>query len=80
MPAADSFWDCVAFGILGSFQRVDKCWGPEGRGRWLLVIEGGRLGFVSSYDLRRNKRKEIRVRDFPNSPLPSVSVLSGVRE
>jgi hypothetical protein len=25
LPAADSFGDCVMFGILGPFQRVYKC-------------------------------------------------------
>jgi hypothetical protein len=36
-PATDSFYNCVASGILGTFQRVYKYKGPERQGSWLVV-------------------------------------------
>lgn len=35
--AAGCFCDYVTFGILGTFQRVYKCWGPKTRGCWWWV-------------------------------------------
>ena len=61
--AADSFCDCVMFGILGTFQRVYNAWvlrsGIIGQGMW----------FVSIHARRRNKGKEIRFKDLSFSPL-----------
>lgn len=37
LPAAESFCDCVTFGILGIFQRAYKCQSPDGCGWWGLV-------------------------------------------
>ena len=34
LPVADSFCDCLMFGILGTFQRVYKL----GGGGWLAVV------------------------------------------
>jgi hypothetical protein len=34
LPAAESFCDCVMFGILETFQRVYKCEGPKGQSCW----------------------------------------------
>jgi hypothetical protein len=38
VPAADSFCDCVMFGMLGTLQRVYKCQGPERCGGMLVGL------------------------------------------
>lgn len=48
MPSADSFCDCVTFGILGTFQRT-------GEGGWVVI---GWCGLLTSYAKRRNKKKK----------------------
>ena len=66
LPAADSFCDCVTFGILGTFQRVYKCEGLGKRngllvvGSLLLVVVG--LCLSSSSAQRRNKNKKLDIR------------------
>jgi hypothetical protein len=50
LPATDSFWDCMMFGILGTFQRV-------GDGGWVGWLVGG-CGLLSSYVKRRNNNKK----------------------
>ena len=73
LPAADSFCNCVMFGILGTFQRallggVSGYWSFRG------------LGVVGSHVQRRNK-KEIRFMDIslsvPLSSFLSYLVLGG---
>lgn len=44
-PPADSFCDCVTFGILGTFQPVYRILEPR---VWLLVVQEGWMQFVSS--------------------------------
>lgn len=78
MPAVDSFCDCVALGILGTFHRVYKCYMNERQDWWLLVFGGWRgwLHFVSSHARRRNRRRQIRFKDLsPSRPL-SLPILS----
>jgi hypothetical protein len=74
LTAEDNFCNCVVFGILGTFQWVCKCKGPEKLEGWWLVIQEGWLRFVS-HAQRRNKRKEIRVMDL-SVLSPSIITLS----
>jgi hypothetical protein len=60
LPVADSFFDCVMFGILGTFPRVYKCYGPEVYkccwwivGWWLMVV---RYGLLYSHVQRKEKK------------------------
>lgn len=46
------------------------------QGWWLVATWGGCLLFVSSWDQRRNKKKEIRFKNLPNFSLSSVLVFS----
>ena len=53
LPAADSFCDCLIFGILGPFLRLYKWPGPE-----RLVVGNGLL---SSLAQRRNNNKKLDI-------------------
>lgn len=55
--------NCVTFGILETFWRVYKCYGPERQSElllvcWLVVVGCWWLGFVSSCAQRRTNKKK----------------------
>lgn len=75
LTAAEDFCDSVMFGILGIFQREHKCEGPK---RWHQVVVGYFVRFavvcLVAVVKDETKGKKIRLRDFPNSSLPSIFV------
>lgn len=64
LPAAESFCNCVTFGILGTFQKVYKFQSSERQNLWLVVVQGCWLQFFSNCAQWRNKKKEVRFRSF----------------
>jgi hypothetical protein len=81
LPATDSFYDCVAFGILGIFRGYLNARAPIG-----VVVGFGVVAVMffdglfvclfvfCSHAQRRNKRKEIRFRDLSLSLSLSLSL------
>jgi hypothetical protein len=79
LPAADNFCNSEAFEILGTFQMVYKCEGPQDVGPHILVggcwsLREVGCGLLVAMVKKRNKKKEIRCRDFPNFSFPSILV------
>jgi hypothetical protein len=73
LSPADSFCNCVTFGILGTFQRVYTCWGSKRLvGCWLVV---GR-GLLSRCAQRRNKKVNITMVKLRLAPRNSTPVIS----
>ena len=70
LPVIDSFFDCMTLGILGTFQRVYKCQGPERCGG-LLVVVGCDLWFVKQLCTKeKQEEKEIRYPDSEDQTCP----------
>lgn len=62
----------VTFETSGTFQRVQKCQSPDWGGGVGGVLIGGcwRSELIAVWCSKKNKKKEIRFRDFQLSPLP----------
>jgi hypothetical protein len=65
------------FGILGTFQRVHKCWSPERRGQWVGVGHSGGL-VVICLQLLLRKKLDSGSLPFPLFPPSFLSLLFSI--